>query len=661
MFLFEDHIAIPDSLGSRKRRRVAPILPRRFWAVSDDDHELIGIVELTECCKGTYLRDLLDPIKFESFRRDANLTNQFEITSLIGWRIGNFEPSDPGATNLPNNATKKWHGVCGLNAACPEVLRMHRHWNIPLGMKAFIIDHRLKDAVRNGDIEWIPTMHARASQGGLQLNDLHDGKPEPVLAHEPILVGIPRKFAISFGFSEYNFSVPCLMSALELFWSIRNTSEDGLNNVIRLAWRASLPVIQSIALHQQLADRSLRIPGRSVLRHATTKLDVMYSLFQRHVLDHFAGWRYALADSSKIRSQNWFALREDRILWPLRVRPEDVRTISFADHFESRHLPCSTFGVGASGELWKTNNFAFCGMLESGSLERFSQWRWQLRGICSDHGDEEAIVDEAVTSTPFCTEAEQIQLADCKAAGLPLPLSLYLLPLGLYVPDMLHIVFNALEEAVAASPLWPPMEKRLRALSAFFKNRTLVQRFVMLLVEDQREKKLLEIHVGELTDWKWEYITNFLNRLRIVLPIVLRCYNSDRFRRGQRDGTPLQPIDTVTVEAFEDALGDPLLLGKANVVRCIAFTLDRRATRLEGCKCHEFLLRDEAKPWHVRVREYRLASAACFWKGRWIIALCLGMGDTIISDVSNASDAPCRETLDSASVNEKQVYLSFER
>jgi hypothetical protein len=49
---------------------------------------------------------------------------------------------------------------------------------------------------------------------------------------------------------------------------------------------------------------------------------------------------------------------------------------------------------------------------------------------------------------------------------------------------------------------------------------------------DAQDRKAFSWHVGELTDWKWEYTTQFLYRLLRVLCLLIQYYDSESFRRG---------------------------------------------------------------------------------------------------------------------------------
>ena len=55
------------------------------------------------------------------------------------------------------------------------------------------------------------------------------------------------------------------------------------------------------------------------------------------------------------------------------------------------------------------------------------------------------------------------------------------------------------------------------------------------------------------------------------------------------------------------------LAEKVDVLRCTSFAVDKEATKLEGCTCHEFILYEtrDTTSWQERVARYRRESAGC--------------------------------------------------
>ena len=82
-------------------------------------------------------------------------------------------------------------------------------------------------------------------------------------------------------------------------------------------------------------------------------------------------------------------------------------------------------------------------------------------------------------STPFASVAEKETFEQVKSSKAPLPLELFFLPLAMTVPDMLHCLFNGFQESCEELPGWTDFHTRLKALCVFFKQKALVERFLV--------------------------------------------------------------------------------------------------------------------------------------------------------------------------------------
>ena len=108
--------------------------------------------------------------------------------------------------------------------------------------------------------------------------------------------------------------------------------------------------------------------------------------------------------------------------------------------------------------------------------------------------------------------------------------------------------------------------------------------------------------------------------IRDALPILQRRFDPRKFAAGHVGGVGAERkslVDAAFLSELKEALAVPDLCSTAEVPRAICFAADRAATRLEGCRCHEHLLRGE-RSWAERVRAFRKASEKCVWKGRHV-------------------------------------------
>lgn len=352
------------------------------------------------------------------------------------------------------------------------------------------------------------------------------------------------------------------------------------------------------------------------------------------------------------------------MLWPRGLSSGAIVALSFQQHFATRHMPLSTLGHGAASEVRKGVALCHGVLLEAGSMEAFERYRNEVRGYCSDQGTEAALADGGCALSPACdlTQWAAQVAAACRGEVTPIPGS-YLLPRALFVPDHLHMIFGALEHAVKGTHAWAQLETHLRVLSRFLRNAGYKARFIETCVDDPSERAVVKKHTKELTDWKWEYVGQFLLDVRGVLPVLRARFSVAKFSSGfEADGADerLSKADAALVQDLAAALADERFVGLCEILRCVCFACDRQATRLEGCRCHEGVLSGDGS-WPSRVRRYRLASAQCVWKGRRAVELSLGYADKMLNAIGSATDQHAREAMASAPPQARQEMLLLEQ
>ena len=74
--------------------------------------------------------------------------------------------------------------------------------------------------------------------------------------------------------------------------------------------------------------------------------------------------------------------------------------------------------------------------MESDAHDMFHEKRRELRGGCSDQGTEKGMGDESIYSVGF----DDYNPTDA--------FELFLCPLILWIPGMLHVLYNALQDAI---------------------------------------------------------------------------------------------------------------------------------------------------------------------------------------------------------------------
>ena len=103
-------------------------------------------------------------------------------------------------------------------------------------------------------------------------------------------------------------------------------------------------------------------------------------------------------------------------------------------------------------------------------------------------------------------------------------------PDEVWVNDLMHMYFNALEEAIEGDPEWNEFQDNLRiGIQGFLGNKGLRQRWMSTIpaAEARKVARYAKRHI----DWKWEYLEKELGQLEPILETLFKwCH------RGQGTG-----------------------------------------------------------------------------------------------------------------------------
>lgn len=258
--------------------------------------------------------------------------------------------------------------------------------------------------------------------------------------------------------------------------------------------------------------------------------------------------------------------------------------------YESRHFPLTSLGYGAAGSFEKACNFAHCLCLESGETDLLHKLRHQIRGVTSDQGVESAIAEVGLAVSPVCSVAEWAEGVREAAARDPNEEQLnsgWMLPLSLYMPDHLHIMFGCLERSVFGSEDWADLEKALKTIANFLRNKSVRMRYVARCVQSRQDRQAIECYIGKHTDWKWEYLHQFLHKLRPALRVMLLTFKahdvlSDAPAVGAAEPeldefAKMHSLNAKLVHEVELALKVPHLAAKLEVLRAVSLRCDLQA------------------------------------------------------------------------------------
>ena len=125
-------------------------------------------------------------------------------------------------------------------------------------------------------------------------------------------------------------------------------------------------------------------------------------------------------------------------------------------HFDTRICPFSVIGKGNPGLAKKSANTSNVYLMETWDDALFMKVRQQVFGILSDRGTESGIADDTVAVIP--------RYADFVWSD---PNDAFMYPKGMYILGHLHILYNALREAVKSLPDAQGYLNKLRMVESF--------------------------------------------------------------------------------------------------------------------------------------------------------------------------------------------------
>lgn len=403
-----------------------------------------------------------------------------------------------------------------------------------------------------------------------------------------------------------------------------------LDEVVSLGIQLALTPAAAAEVCQGIAARQIRLPGRSVLMRARNKIDILMMYYQRK-LNHESDYvRHLAVDASPQVRHNFLCMRERSF-----KVPSDLSLGSSG--YVSRSLPCTALGYGRATLTNKIYNITHAQMLECGSMEAFSKYRFQVRSLLSDSGVERGLAD-----SPVVRDARTLSdiLRGMQAGELSMhgATDAFLYPNCVYIQGHLHIIYNALQAGVEKLPTWTEHVELLRGVNNFLKDLGLRQRFQTICMKKaaQAEIRIFDNFKPANVDWKWEWLGILLKQLHYMFPILARYWDKQAMGTTSRAGG----LTAQVFKMVDMAVKTTTFQAMNAVLLAVAKTVERIAHRLEGCPCHEELW-TQPTAYAVRSAELRDATGFgnCPWKGCWGSLMALGLHEKLIAQVM-AADSP---------------------
>ena len=371
-------------------------------------------------------------------------------------------------------------------------------------------------------------------------------------------------------------------------------------------------------------------------------------LFERRLFLRFDCKRYLVTDSSPQLGHNFQCVREDRFIIPNDLCADIVvrAKLDIGHYFETRICPLSTFGAGRAGVRNHLSNWMNIPLMETDSKEGFEATRGGVVNTCSDQGTEKDLND-----APFVLKGHSENLTP----GSP---ESFTYPNSLYIPGHLHILFNALEEACKAMPVYKVFIEALRALQDFLSDPKWRKKFqATCMAGDARAHMFDHYHVVHI-DWRWEFLSRALDKLLVILSIFAECYDEAKILSSESS----RPLTSHVVKSCTDALlGMKNMLPEiADMLRAHGKALERFAHRLEGCFCHqEIWLRQRTSTKRRRGVTYP-APIWCVWKGRMGPYMAAEGLDVLLQEIGNAETPELRAKLDAVGPVKRAILLKMQ-
>ena len=315
-------------------------------------------------------------------------------------------------------------------------------------------------------------------------------------------------------------------------------------------------------------------------------------------------WRYVDPDSSPQLGYNWLVLREDRFTFPhLEYDGVDkVCAAEFNKAYSTRMCLLSVIGRGRGTLVAKAFKMSSIHKMESKDEDMEQRLREQVYGLTADQGTEKG-----------CADIDSLQPRPHDGHFALSPKS-RMYPNALYMPEHLHIIFNALQHAVEALPTYRHWLNRLRSVERFLPDKSIRRLFMATCMEGHPEQQRLKSYSTVHIDWRWEMLSRALDQLIPIAHLLRERFDLNKLLSKVEDGTK---VDAEILREAHSALQIQHFLQCCEMVRSVWHVLERAAHRLEGCECHRSIWISKAGS---AAKKRRLQAETgydhCYLKGR---------------------------------------------
>jgi hypothetical protein len=202
----------------------------------------------------------------------------------------------------------------------------------------------------------------------------------------------------------------------------------------------------------------------------------------------------------------------------------------------------------------------------------------------------------------------------------------------------MHVLYNGLETAITALPEWPAYQKELRAVTKFLGDKSyqeVVHEKMFLRGGASRAERDLLLAFDKHLDWRWETLEGVMCRWVPLRPVLAKYWDASLLPHTEAGSAQ---VVTQALESTWHGLVTHWLHG-------ITGAFGQETRWLEGCYCHEQLLRGRRR-WERDVGMLRAAgSTKCAWKGKRLASLAMGHKDNMKQSISLAGTPEFRDAV----------------
>ena len=384
----------------------------------------------------------------------------------------------------------------------------------------------------------------------------------------------------------------------------------------------------------ELDVSTVSVPTKRQVRELLLKLDLLHALSRRAFScpgeSSVRRARYLSADSSPQGNYDFFCVTEEILTY--RFTPGSSSDDTGFDPWggfehEFRSLLCVTLGRGETRAAKKVQALMHLLNAEYNCTgdALLLPYRAEVRGFLSDQGTEKLLCAfpvgkyEDIEAAAVEVEKQSVGPSSSDGSSSRFPLFYD----AFEQAGILHIVFNALEDAVTSLDFWPRFQKQLSAVTKLLGTKSYrdVVLNKMMSSAPKAVSDMVSAFQSQLLTWRWETLEKVLEPW-IPFQLHLKEYwcgdvlsSGDSVLRGDVDA------------ALEDPLHEPLSIVLWNFAKAVgAF-----ASFFEGCYCHEHILISQTVEYR---RQQAMISDAgsdkCPWKGKRLPTLALGQGASML-------------------------------